>query len=548
MALEGGQAGDTRDGQGQEAGGQPRHDGPVDHTVPGTAGHQGSAASLDHPGATAAPVVSAPLGLAQRTGSRSRSFAYDTDVFQGENLTYAILTQPSQGWVTNNGDGTFSFDPGLDFRDLKPDESRRISFTYQVSDGWSGAETASASLTVTGTAEGTLAIEMAPGSTPRRAEAHGLGAPVDDAPQGDLPRDPSEPPAVELAGAVRDASDPGVAESRREVPAVPADDAEIGRHDLDDREPVAHAASGGEEDAPGPGGPFADEEPAGAEAAELAGSYTDGISTYPAIPPRDPEPAQTASPFGQAAETGGEDPLADGAPSFAAGPPLAHEGEARTAPDPDGALHGGSATWTMDATAPAVAPAAPTDDRSALDSHEEQSGPDPVGPEPGAGGHGQRFTILAQPPEGQVTVSGDGEFEFAPGPDFPRLEVGELHQVSFTCEATDGEDRTSIVIASLTVTGTSDVPEICDVSYRRAQGAGADQRPVAIADDAHSDALVHATAVDPGALSGSRPQITISCAVAATEDSRRLIPRTVSPCCSVASKTDRSDHSPPSRS
>ncbi len=139
MALEGEQGGE---GRSQDAGGPPGHDGSADRATLETAAHRESATGPEVPGA---PVVSAPSGPGLRQGSRSRSFAYDTKGFQGENLTYAILTQPSQGWVTNNGDGTFSFDPGLDFRDLRPGESRRISFSYQVSDGWSGAETASAS-------------------------------------------------------------------------------------------------------------------------------------------------------------------------------------------------------------------------------------------------------------------------------------------------------------------------------------------------------------------------------------------------------------------
>jgi hypothetical protein len=33
-------------------------------------------------------------------------------------LTYEILSQPTGGTVTNNNDGTFSFDPGQDFDDL----------------------------------------------------------------------------------------------------------------------------------------------------------------------------------------------------------------------------------------------------------------------------------------------------------------------------------------------------------------------------------------------------------------------------------------------
>jgi VCBS repeat-containing protein len=88
-------------------------------------------------------------------------------------LTYAVLKQPVLGWVTNNGDGTFSFDPGTDFRGLGTEETRQVSFDYQASDGWGGTETARAIVTVTGAADGTLAIEVSYGG---RLEDDGPGS------------------------------------------------------------------------------------------------------------------------------------------------------------------------------------------------------------------------------------------------------------------------------------------------------------------------------------------------------------------------------------
>jgi VCBS repeat-containing protein len=51
-------------------------------------------------------------------------------------LVYAILpgTGPSEGSVVNNSNGTFSFDPGDDFQDLRPNETRDVFFQYRATD------------------------------------------------------------------------------------------------------------------------------------------------------------------------------------------------------------------------------------------------------------------------------------------------------------------------------------------------------------------------------------------------------------------------------
>lgn len=51
-----------------------------------------------------------------------------------DSLTYTITSQPSEGSVINNGDGTFSFSPGADFQDLNAGESRTVTFTYTATD------------------------------------------------------------------------------------------------------------------------------------------------------------------------------------------------------------------------------------------------------------------------------------------------------------------------------------------------------------------------------------------------------------------------------
>ena len=63
------------------------------------------------------------------------------------NLTYDITSIPSTGSVTNNNDGTFTFEPGGGFHDLAVGESRDVSFTYTATDAY-GDVSNSASVTV----------------------------------------------------------------------------------------------------------------------------------------------------------------------------------------------------------------------------------------------------------------------------------------------------------------------------------------------------------------------------------------------------------------
>ena len=83
------------------------------------------------------------------------SFIAD-DVDTGDtpaNLTYALLNTPDRGTVVNNGDGTFSFDPGDDFDDLAAGEVEAVTFDYQVTDSDGLTDTASVTVNVEGKAD-----------------------------------------------------------------------------------------------------------------------------------------------------------------------------------------------------------------------------------------------------------------------------------------------------------------------------------------------------------------------------------------------------------
>ncbi|SDG40244.1 cadherin-like domain-containing protein, partial [Roseospirillum parvum] len=77
----------------------------------------------------------------------------------GDSLTFALVDGPAEGAVTVNADGSYSFTPGDDFQDLGVGESREVSFTYEVSDGQGGSDTATATITVTGSNDGPVAVD-----------------------------------------------------------------------------------------------------------------------------------------------------------------------------------------------------------------------------------------------------------------------------------------------------------------------------------------------------------------------------------------------------
>ena len=86
----------------------------------------------------------------------SDPIAFSGHDLDGDALTYDIASQPAEGTVVNNGDGTFSFNPGADFQDLDDGESRDVTFTYTANDGDGNSAPATVTMTITGSNDGAV--------------------------------------------------------------------------------------------------------------------------------------------------------------------------------------------------------------------------------------------------------------------------------------------------------------------------------------------------------------------------------------------------------
>jgi len=83
----------------------------------------------------------------------------DSDIDTSDILTITSFdTTTAQGSVVDNGDGTFSYDPGAAFQSLAVGETATDTFTYTINDGHGGTATAAVTMTITGANDGPVAV------------------------------------------------------------------------------------------------------------------------------------------------------------------------------------------------------------------------------------------------------------------------------------------------------------------------------------------------------------------------------------------------------
>ena len=98
-----------------------------------------------------APTALSGVLSATEDGSAVVGQLSSIDLDSGEALTYSTENQPSEGSVTVNADGSYSFSPGSDFQDLAQGETRDVTFDYRVTDSQGDFSTSTVTVTVSGT-------------------------------------------------------------------------------------------------------------------------------------------------------------------------------------------------------------------------------------------------------------------------------------------------------------------------------------------------------------------------------------------------------------
>jgi VCBS repeat-containing protein len=101
-----------------------------------------------------APVAAAVSDTADEDGPAITISADVSDVDASDTHTFSVDTTGTQGSVTNNGDGTFDYDPNDAFESLAAGETATDTFTYTVDDGNGGTDTETVTITVTGSNDG----------------------------------------------------------------------------------------------------------------------------------------------------------------------------------------------------------------------------------------------------------------------------------------------------------------------------------------------------------------------------------------------------------
>ncbi|MGB7324456.1 MAG: VCBS domain-containing protein [Rubripirellula sp.] len=112
-----------------------------------------------------APVGSDGTNVAVEDGSVVNGTLVASDNDPGDTLTFTLVSNTSEGSVTVNSNGSYSFDPGTDFQDLATGETRDVTFVYQVTDDGVGtlSDQATVTITVTGVNDAPV-ITDGPGS------------------------------------------------------------------------------------------------------------------------------------------------------------------------------------------------------------------------------------------------------------------------------------------------------------------------------------------------------------------------------------------------
>jgi VCBS repeat-containing protein len=132
-------------------------------------------------GANDAPVAAAISQDASEDGPAVTLTAIFTDADNSDTHTFSIDTAGTVGNVTNNSDGTFSYDPNGQFEYLAAGETATDTFSYTVNDGHGGTSTKTATVTIHGQNDAPVAHSDTGGAAENESKAFSVVANDTDA-------------------------------------------------------------------------------------------------------------------------------------------------------------------------------------------------------------------------------------------------------------------------------------------------------------------------------------------------------------------------------
>ncbi|MEO0645842.1 MAG: VCBS domain-containing protein, partial [Cyanobacteria bacterium J06650_10] len=314
---------------------------------------------------------------------------------------FSLVDNVSTGTLVFNDDGTYSFTPGAEFQDLKPDETREVTFTYTATDNDGGvSEPATITITVTGDNDGPVLLDT-----------------LDPAPIDEL----VDASAQEIAvTGTFDVTDADIGDTL--AASVVGD-------------PVVSIN--------GTPQPL----PAGAQGLVAAGAFTltDGLSnggTTSIDYSYDPDPVDLDFlSVGDSLTITYEVKVNDGTSDSAT------QNVTITIEGTNDVPVAFDDTQTTDEETPILLGIVPnaTDVDGIID--------------------GNAFALITDVTEGTLTFNNNGGYSFDPGADFQDLAAGESRDVSFTYTATDNDGAVSKpATITITVTGNNDGPILSDTS------------------------------------------------------------------------------------
>ena len=436
-------------------------------------GHGGTATetvTVTITGTNDAPVANAVSAAATENGSAVTISADFSDPDTSDSHTFLVDTTGKLGAVTNNNDGTFSYDPAAAFEHLAVGETATDSFTYTVEDGHGGTATETVTVTITGTNDAPVANAVSAAAT-ENGSAVTISADFSDPDSSD-----SHTFLVDTTGTLGAVTnnndgtfsyDPAAAFEHLAVGETATDSftytVEDG-HGGTATETVTVTITG-TNDAPV------------ANAVSAAATENGSVVVITA----DFSDADTTDSHTFSVDTtgtlGAVTNNTDGTFSYDPVAAFEHLAVGETATDSftytvdDG--HGGTATETVtvtitgtnDAPVANAVSAAATENSSAVTISADFSDPDTS--------DSHTFSVNTTGTLGSVTNNNDGTFSYDPAAAFEHLAVGETATDTFTYTVDDGHGGTATETVTVTITGTNDAPVASAVSAAATENGSA---------------------------------------------------------------------------